>query len=90
MEVTQDKANDEYNNLKSLMNVDAAKKEILEIRAETMDNRFVNLEHECVEATEEMTLSLVVLCNYLLAKCVIQVCLDNNLQSLSTRVSHKR
>ena len=39
LEVIRDKANDEIDNLKSLLNVDAVKKEWLENISETLDNR---------------------------------------------------
>ena len=49
----RDKENDEADNLKSLLNVDTAKKE-------TLENRVVDLEQDCDEATEELEASLLV------------------------------
>ena len=60
MEGIQEKANEEVDNLKNLLNVDAARKETLENRVETLDNRVVDLDHDCAEATEELAMSLVV------------------------------
>ena len=60
LEGIRDKANNEVDNLKSLLNFDASKKETLDNRVETLDNRVVNLEHDCDEATEELAVSLVV------------------------------
>ena len=60
LEGIRDKANNEVDNLKSLLNVDAAKKEMLENRVKTLENRVVNLDHEYAEATEEVAVSLVV------------------------------
>ena len=56
----RDKENDEDDNLKSLLNVDAAKKKMLENRVETLENRVVDLEHDCAEATYKLVVSLVV------------------------------
>ena len=50
-EVTGYKANNEVDNLKSLLNVDPAKKEKLQNRVETLDNKVVDIEHNCDEAT---------------------------------------
>ena len=60
LEGIRDKANNEVDNIKYLLNVDAAKKEILENRVETLENIVVDLENDCAEATEELAVSLVV------------------------------
>ena len=60
LEVIRDKANDDIDNLKSLLNVDAVKKEWLENISETLENRVVDLEHEFGEATEELAVVLLV------------------------------
>ena len=57
---TRDKANDEVNNLKYLLKIDADNKETLENRVETLENRVVDLEHDCAEATHELAVSLLV------------------------------
>ena len=58
--VIRDKANDEVDNLKSLLNVYAAKKETLDNRVETLENIVVDLEHDCAESTEELAVILLV------------------------------
>ena len=57
--INRDKANNEVDNLKYLLNVDATKKETLDNRVETLENRVFDLEHDCAEATEELAMSLV-------------------------------
>ena len=52
LEGIRDKANDEVDNLKPLLNVDADKKKTLENRAETLENIFFDLEHDFAEATK--------------------------------------
>ena len=59
-EGTRDKENEEVDNLKSLLNVDATKKETLDNRVETLESIVVDLEHNYAEATEELAVSLVV------------------------------
>ena len=52
LEGTRDKANNEVDNLKSLLSVDSEKKGMLENRVETLENIVVNIEHECADAKE--------------------------------------
>ena len=59
-EGTRDKENEEVDNLKYLLNVDATKKETLENRLEKLENIVVDLEYDCAKATEELAVSLVV------------------------------
>ena len=42
------------------MNVDAANKERLENRVETLDNIVLDLDHDCTEKTEELLVNLLV------------------------------
>ena len=60
LEGTRDKANNECDNLKPLMNVDATNKERLENRVETLDNIVLDLDHDCTEKTEELLVNLLV------------------------------
>ena len=41
------------------MNVDAAKKETIYNRLETLENRVFDIDHDYAEATEELAVSLV-------------------------------
>ena len=51
LEGIQDKAKNEVDNLKYLLNIDSAKKETLENRVETLGNRVLDPEHEFAEET---------------------------------------
>ena len=60
MKGRQDKSKDEVDNLKSLLNVDAVKKETLDNTVETLENRVVNIDNDCAEVKEELVVSLLV------------------------------
>ena len=60
LEGIRNKANNEVDNLKSLLNVDYTKKKTLENRVEALDNTVVDIYHDCAEATEELAAVLLV------------------------------